>query len=498
MCRLTPSDTGPFCGDSVLHEVDYIGGPDDLSGGAKLWLAGGLLAVVLVIFMQTFTGDVRSLTTSQVPAAVAHSESVEGGQYSEFAMSAKAAVKMRRAGEKVTDETREEALAEFNEVLADLAITRTERLRLAIVAGELIGKDEAIKRITELQKELESGSELASDATWLKMLYEKSPDAITPEAQTALLERHDWFGKLAMAFGKPVGDQYRRAATSGRARIRSTYTTLGLMQILCFLAGIGALGWTVSQLQTIRTEPDFAGIAVSDHFLEAFVLFCAGFVVVLGLSILPFGLQAEGSIGAMVFSEFLIWLLVAFPLYPILRGVSWKEFRRTVGFHAGEGVAKEFAYGVVGFLAWMPLLVVVSWIARLIQHLVGGADVEGGPGGYPMFQPPPSDSSLVLFFSFISAVIWAPLVEETMFRGFLHGWLRQRLGAFATVAIVSIAFGIIHPYSPLGMLQVAVGGVLFGILREWRGSIIAPMVAHALHNGQIEATTLAILRAIGG
>ena len=28
-------------------------------------------------------------------------------------------------------------------------------------------------------------------------------------------------------------------------------------------------------------------------------------------------------------------------------------------------------------------------------------------------------------------------------------------------------------------------------------SLIAPMVAHALHNGQIDAATLAILRAIG-
>lgn len=480
-----------------MHEVDYIGGPGEMSGGAKLWLAGGVLAVVLVIFMQWFTGDVRSLTTTVVPTAVAHSEEVEGGQYGEFALNAKVAVKMRRGSGKMSEEEREEFTTEFNESLAPLAVTRTERLRLAIVAAELVGKEEALKRIAELQKELEPGSELASDATWLKILYEKGRDAVTSEAQAALVERHEWFGNLALGFQKPLVDQYRRAAVSGRERIQSTSMALGLMQVLMFLVGIGALAWTWSKVQEIRTEPDFISAPVSDHHLEAFVLFCAGFVVVLGLSILPFGLAAEGSMGAVVFSELLLWLLLVAPAYPLLRGVSWERFRKSVGLHTGEGLAKEVAYGVVGFLAWMPVIVVISKATDIIQLLAGTSDVEGGPGGYPMFQPPPSDSGLVLFLGVIASVVWAPLVEEMMFRGFLYGWIRQRLGFAATVTIVSICFGIIHPYSPLGMLQVAVGGVLFGILREWRGSLIAPMVAHALHNGQIEAATLAILRAIG-
>lgn len=57
---------------------------------------------------------------------------------------------------------------------------------------------------------------------------------------------------------------------------------------------------------------------------------------------------------------------------------------------------------------------------------------------------------------------------------------------------------MIHPYSPLGMLQVAFGGLLFGMLREWRGSLIAPMVAHAINNGVIALVSFMIARAIGG
>ena len=36
-----------------------------------------------------------------------------------------------------------------------------------------------------------------------------------------------------------------------------------------------------------------------------------------------------------------------------------------------------------------------------------------------------------------------------------------------------------------------------GLLREWRGSLIAPMACHLLHNLSIEAATIAMIAAIG-
>jgi membrane protease YdiL (CAAX protease family) len=115
-----------------------------------------------------------------------------------------------------------------------------------------------------------------------------------------------------------------------------------------------------------------------------------------------------------------------------------------------------------------------------------------------MFQQPPIEHPVVLFVDLTSAVIWAPIVEETIFRGLLYGWIRQHLGYRSTILITSAIFGMIHPYSPLGMIQVACGGLLFGLLREWRGSLIAPMTAHAINNGLIAFISITIARAIGG
>jgi len=51
-----------------------------------------------------------------------------------------------------------------------------------------------------------------------------------------------------------------------------------------------------------------------------------------------------------------------------------------------------------------------------------------------------------------------------------------------TAIVVGLAFGIIHPYSRGGMIQVAIGGIAYGLLQELRQSLYAPIVAHCLHN----------------
>ena len=63
--------------------------------------------------------------------------------------------------------------------------------------------------------------------------------------------------------------------------------------------------------------------------------------------------------------------------------------------------------------------------------------------------------------------------------------LRSRLGAAGTIVVTALVFGIIHPYGWQGIVQVSLGGVVFGLCREWRGSLIAPMTVHCLHNTTI-------------
>lgn len=481
-----------------MHEVEYIGGkprPEGDLGPVKVWAALGLLAVILVIFMQWFRGDLASTTMKAAPESVAKSEDVEGGQYSDFAMTAKSIV---RLSSPVRDEEETAALAQvFQEEMIPLAVTRTERLRLGILGGELVGKEEAVAHLTKLKSELDADSELGADATWLLMLYQKGAGALSQEVRDSLIERHGWFGELALAHGLPAHDSFRRQVTGGRARILSIFTFINRAEIVLFLLGAAimvAIGVNYDAL-TVRGQFDDA---VPDENLHAFVLFCIGFVIIIGLSLLPFGLQAEGSMTAAVIFELLPWALLAIPAWPLIRKVPWAEFRRTVGLHAGRGVIVEAAIGVAAYIAWMPATIGLSQALEWMSGWFGSSNVEDTPSGHPMFQSPPSDSGLLLFLSIFATVAWAPLVEEIIFRGFLQGWVRERLGPALAVFITSIAFGIVHPYSPLGIIQVTAAGFMFCMLREMRGSLIAPMVAHALHNGLITWMSLSIARAIGG
>ncbi len=482
-----------------MHEVEYIGGGpprrEGTKASARLWLAFGLLAVVMVIFMQWFRGDLSRTTMKEAPASVVKSEDVEGGQYSEFAMEAKALVKLRPVN--LPEEDKEELTRDFNEYLVPLAVTRAERLRLAIVAGEVVGKEDALARIVALQRELDPGSPLASDAEWFRVMYEKGADKLSQEVQASLMDRHGWFADLALAYGRPITDSFRRSAVGGRERILRTYKRLHWAQVALFLVGILALVVLIRANEELRSQGQFE-TPVPDENLQAFVLFCAGFVVILGLSLVPFGLGAEGSLEATAASELAIWVLMIVPAWPLLRGVPRNEFAQTVGLHLGRFVSAEIFVGVMAFVGVMPITIGLSEAIESLSRIFGSASVEGSPEGHPMFQAPPSDSGLLVFLSVIGSVVWAPLIEETVFRGFLYGWLRERLGIGLAIALSSIAFGIVHPYSPLGMIQVGAAGVVFALLREWRGSLIAPMVAHALHNGSIEAMSLAIANAIGG
>jgi membrane protease YdiL (CAAX protease family) len=89
------------------------------------------------------------------------------------------------------------------------------------------------------------------------------------------------------------------------------------------------------------------------------------------------------------------------------------------------------------------------------------------------------------------AVLWAPLIEETMFRGALFHSVRVRWGWWPSALLVSLIFAMIHPQGWTLIPTLGAIAMVLAALREWRGSLIASMVAHGLTN--FVTTTLLIL-----
>jgi membrane protease YdiL (CAAX protease family) len=82
-------------------------------------------------------------------------------------------------------------------------------------------------------------------------------------------------------------------------------------------------------------------------------------------------------------------------------------------------------------------------------------------------------------------VLLAPLGEELYFRGFLYRGLRRRFGVWPSALVSGALFGVVH-FGGVAFLLIIPSLVLVGVglalLFEWRGSLLAPMAAHAVFN----------------
>jgi membrane protease YdiL (CAAX protease family) len=92
------------------------------------------------------------------------------------------------------------------------------------------------------------------------------------------------------------------------------------------------------------------------------------------------------------------------------------------------------------------------------------------------------------------ACVFAPVLEETMFRGALFHYLRGRWGWAASAVTVSFVFAVIHPQGWIAVPALGAIALALAALREWRGSIIASMVAHSFNNFLAVTFALLLLR----
>ena len=95
----------------------------------------------------------------------------------------------------------------------------------------------------------------------------------------------------------------------------------------------------------------------------------------------------------------------------------------------------------------------------------------------------------ILFSSFPAALasafdgmIWASLVEEIGFRGLLYVTLRVRLLPFPAALLSGLIFGMVHPYSMAGFIEVAWTGVILAIGYEKCRSLWPCIIAHFFNN----------------
>lgn len=160
-------------------------------------------------------------------------------------------------------------------------------------------------------------------------------------------------------------------------------------------------------------------------------------------------------------------------------GLSWTLLARLVQggvilafalAHCGviaASIPRETAVGLWASAAFGGVVLLVDLASRFF--------LEGGVLGLLLARHP-LDRWLPYA---VTACLVGPFVEELFFRGLLYARIRERLPAWACIALTSVLFASLH--GGVSVVQLA-GGVLFAVLYEWRGNIWPGFVLHAAAN----------------
>lgn len=157
----------------------------------------------------------------------------------------------------------------------------------------------------------------------------------------------------------------------------------------------------------------------------------------------------------------LITLLVIRKDKPFIRPLKGAPF----------GFAKTIGWGVIGFF----LVFLGQIVAANIELALG---VEPGSQNTAQFIEIARGVPFVVF----SIVIFAPILEELIFRRIIFGMLLPKTNFFVAALVSAIAFGAIH-LEFTHILLYAVSGFIFAYIYYKTKRIMASIVSHMLLNG---------------
>lgn len=507
-----------------------------------------LIALIILCIAFVVTFQLQQASTAPKPEAPSTKIEPPGGDPNVLA--AKMMVKLAHSTMFQQQGTGPSLLHEQMKPIDEAAKTPVDRFRAALVAGELIGAEETVTRIDDLAKahgvdvlagqgidvdaldragEIASQSggdaadastvpgaetqsqagatpepafppELGEDMRAARKIYSGQPGAVSEQARAALVDRHGWYGKLAVTRDLPETDPARQQLVGGGDQLVAMLMVGVVLFIGVFLAGLGVAVWFTVCVAMGKVRWRFQAPSPGGSvYLETVAVFVLGFLV--------FKLVLEGLRGlipnptdaqvAMLTS--VQWLMVLPIFWPLLRGVKLRDMRASMGLTTGEGLFREIAAGVLAYLAGIPVFLGVVFLTLLLVMIW---EMIKRMMGWPP-SPPPENPLVDLFggggtwtlIAFgILATVWAPLVEESIFRGCLFRHARSRVNVVLAAIASAMVFGGMHGYQGLLLLPVTSLGVVFALMREWRGSLVAPMTAHFLHNATVTMVMVAVVK----
>jgi len=397
----------------------------------------------------------------------------------------------------------------LTEVLDELAGSDTADPRHLVVAGTMaviVGMDErALEALDQLaQRPPETLEEIRPAAVQLADLARGR--AGPTESLTTLLEDAGGSPWLLRSVASLRADRHGdpaaalRAADEARAEaytfVDAIRTVGGFGFTLCLFGCLLIVFWPM-----VRRALDGAGLRglgeAPSPFIHAsthriMVVWFLGHVVIAGtLSTLALAMgatpQAQAlnvSMQSLLSGGLGVWLIQRWARRDQDMVVLWIPLR--IGFSPSTGGLPGLVAWVVGGLS-MGLVLVVS--GTLLSAMTLGEN-SSTQSALELFSE--HSSFEVRAALAVSAVVFAPIFEEIVFRGFLYRNLRDIVGQTPAMLLTGFLFGLIHLDLHLVLPLTGLGFALC-LLFERSGSLLAPILVHAAWNlGQLTILTVLV------
>jgi membrane protease YdiL (CAAX protease family) len=188
--------------------------------------------------------------------------------------------------------------------------------------------------------------------------------------------------------------------------------------------------------------------------------------------------KPQFAIGSMVLWYALIFLFLYVTLavlrgFPFWRTLGWRKLTRPNGAPRSPWLF---------FFAGCGLSILVFIVTAKMQP----------PEDVPIEELFRYKNTAMLFMAM--AVLVAPLVEETVFRGYLYPLFAKYFGVATSILVTGVLFGLMHG-AQLGwtwglVLTLVVVGVIFTFVRARTGSVFASFLLHLGYNSTIALFTI--------
>ncbi|PAE15962.1 CPBP family intramembrane metalloprotease [Virgibacillus sp. 7505] len=165
------------------------------------------------------------------------------------------------------------------------------------------------------------------------------------------------------------------------------------------------------------------------------------------------------------------WSVISFLLAVVIVCILLRKDMRTPAMRNATGPGMTIVWIIIGFFGAYAGQV----IAGLIETYAFGI-TQGSENTSNILDAVREVPAFVLI-----VVVFAPVLEEIIFRKILFGEIYKRTNFFVAVLISALVFGAVHG-DFLHLLQYFVMGVVFAALYVQTKRIIVPIITHSLMN----------------